>query len=776
MRYITNCANGLTNDIHIPVRSQVPFPGGELGNMAEKVLTKDALHACIGIQYLVGHQMLQMMLYYLYDVIQDGSIFPSLQGLVSSYEEERNKDNSICTESGKVITHIFNMSKMYSTPSADSALGRLLEAFSVNSGSNQFQQWSSDYCSQDPSSNKSYIFDANEQLLASDIPLPENNFLRGNFIWCESTFKTVISKLRSSKASQWERRNTAQLVFLARFCFTSIHKHNSISILEKISANNAFNDYLFTTVMNICYTAWLDTTLKWCEKQTNSTFGQIWNKYRFRRQLNPREDAEYQLPDIQCQDLKFGFHLIVGMKMVLLLPLWLTNLVDDDDCKKKCAQIYNTCHITLSRSTKNVPYKSFVTNWNFSQSEFDSFDDIECNCYSHLSFMVHILCAFYSCLMTLKTDDWRECRSEERECTSAYPKHPDCTTFSSLLCAFYKFIKIIMASPFDERRISGEDEDQHSKNPLKFLILHFCDITLPLINDLKDGENATMLMGRLNLRKISFPVSDLNICTTDDKEKKKAPEKKKGEKCGGKEKAPEKKKGEKRGRKKCPGSTFTIDGILEMIKDHFKCGYDNATSLPKIDGQEVVPLADVRNAIMLCINNSTNADGSISIVASKVPKDHDTGHQGEKDGVLGEKETRKMRKNCIQDQKSSKKQNTDIHLHERKGGILRAPALNDEKPVEKMRQKEIISDEESYGIIGKSTQHHEKGGDMKGDRASREEYVKTLRPSKRPRLLERFVTPKGKGTGHDKLSDSTNRLGLGISEAFADVDPDDFDI
>ena len=65
---------------------------------------------------------------------------------------------------------------------------------------------------------------------------------------------------------------------------------------------------------------------------------------------------------------------------------------------------------------------------------------------------------------------------------------------------------------------------------------------------------------------------------------------------------------------------------------------------------------------------------------------------------------------------------------------------------------------------------------MKGDRASREEYVKTLRPSKRPRLLERFVTPKGKGTGHDKLSDSTNRLGLGISEAFADVDPDDFDI
>jgi len=228
-RCIKDCANGLTNDIHIAVRSQLPFPAGELGNMAEKVLSNDALHACVGTQYLVGHQMLQMILYYLYDVIQDGSIFPSLQVLVSSYGEQRNEEDSsgtgtTCTESGQIVEHIFNMSKEYSMPSADSTMGRLLEAYSVRSGSTQFQSWSSDYCSQDSKSNKSYVFDSNEKLLSSDIPLPMNNILCGNFVWSESMFQNLTSQLRSSRASQWERQNTAQLVFLVRFCFTNIHK------------------------------------------------------------------------------------------------------------------------------------------------------------------------------------------------------------------------------------------------------------------------------------------------------------------------------------------------------------------------------------------------------------------------------------------------------------------------------------------------------------------------------------------------------------------------
>jgi hypothetical protein len=757
MRCIKDCADGLTNNIHIHVRNHLPLPAGELGNMAEKVLTNDAINACIGTQYLVGHQMLQMIMYYLYDVIQDGSIFPSLKFFVLSYGEGKTEGSpdTTCMEGENIVEHIYNMSKEYSTPSADSTLGRLLEAYNVSSGSNQFQQWSSDYCSHDSKSNKSYVFDSNEKLLASDIPLPMNNFLCGNFTWSESMFNDIASRLRSSQAAQWKRQNTSQMMFLVRFCFTNSHRNNILSFLEKRKANGKFNDSLFTNVMNICYTACLRTTWKWCEKQTNSTFGQLWNTYRFKRQLKSLDEVDSRLPDIQCQDLKFGLQLIVGMKMILLLPQWLTDIVDDEECIKKCAQIYDTCHVFLSRSTKNVPYKSFITNWNFSQSEFDSFDANERNGYNHLTVMLSFMCAFHSCLTSLKTDDWRECKSEERQCISAYPKHSNCTTFPSLIGAFYKYIKIILACPFDGSKQKGVtcDDEDHKKNPLKFLLLHFCDTTLELINGLNDGENATMLMGRLNLRKIPSAVSDLDLINTDDKIQT---DKKKGRGNGSRT-------------KNSAQSTFTIDTILQMIKDHVTSGSDSTAMLPKIDGQEVVPLADVKNAILLCCSNSVNDDGSITIIATKNAADHKRDEKPNANhAVLEKKGSRKVRSNDIINSSIKKRRHDDNILERESDGSKRLDLLAyafDNKGAESGTNKGGSAKEWS----GNKVVEKVRPKDRKKVRSATKNEVKSLTPARTSReTLERFDKK------HTKLSDSTNRTGL--FAVFDDVDPLAYDI
>jgi len=232
-------------------------------------------------------------------------------------------------------------------------------------------------------------------------------------------------------------------------------------------------------------------------------------------------------------------------------------------------------------------------------------------------------------------------------------------------------------------------------------------------------------------------VSDLDLKNTDDKIQ-----------------TDKKKRGKGSRTKNSAKSTFTIDAILEMIKDHVTSGSDSTAMLPKIDGQEVVPLADVKNAILLCCSNSVNEDGSITIIASKIIADH-IGDQKQNAKVLEKKGSRKVRTNDIINT-SMKKRKHDDKMSER--------GSNGSKWLDKERESGTNNGGSVKEWNGNKTVEKVRPKDREQGRCAIKNNAKppTLARTS-PEKLERIENKT------ERLSDSTNRTRL--FEVFDDVDP-----
>lgn len=602
MESIRDFNSRLTYDIYIDVRNQVSLPAAELSTLAAKLFQKEPMNACIGTQYIVGHQMLQMIMYYLYDVKQDQALFPLLKSKVLRHLQD---DSSNDKDHNNILNHVYNLSKEYSMLPGNDPFGMLCEAFDVTSGSMQAQHWSTEYTSDTNETNQSYAFqgDVNEGM-SNIIYLPHNNFLSSNYTWSESLFSSLCCDLTSHHdQSAWERKDTAYMTFLMRFCYSDILRKKVAMFFECSNKLDTFNDILFASVMNISYTAYLSTIWKWCEKQSNSMFAKLWNDYRFRRQL-----ASSQLPDIKVGDLKFGVQLQIGMKTVMMLPLWLLDIAQDKEFQKKARELTDSFKMILSRSNKHNIFKSFIINWGFSVSEYERFHNADTQSYEHLNLMMNVLCAFQSCLSLLKTDDWKESMSTENPCVSDYAKSrckgSDCSSFSSMNRSFYHFVRMIMLS-----EIPNEDGDENlflksnnglEANPLRFLFDHFHAYVMPQVSELEEGKSLSLMMGRLAFTKRSLFDGDGG-----------------NENKGDDEKNERKQRGKKANHKTSERARLTVEDFIEEIKRYYKLGSEEGGDLPTVDGQEMVPLIDIKNAIMMCCSNSPNSDGSISIVTEK---------------------------------------------------------------------------------------------------------------------------------------------------------------
>ena len=193
-----------------------------------------------------------------------------------------------------------------------------------------------------------------------------------------------------------------------------------------------------------------------------------------------------------------------------------------------------------------------------------------------------------------------------------------------------------------------------------------------------------------------------------------------------------------------------------MIKDHVTSGSDSTANLPKIDGQEVVPLADVKNAILLCCSNSVNDDGSITIIAaSKNAVDHKRDEKSNANHELEKKGSRKVRMNDIINSSIKKRKRDDIIL---------------EREINGSKQLDLLT----YAFDNKEAESDtNKGGSAKEWNGCK--VVEQVRPKDRKKLRsatqEKLARFDKKNT---KLSDSTNRTGL--FTVFDDVDPLAYDI
>ena len=175
------------------------------------------------------------------------------------------------------------------------------------------------------------------------------------------------------------------IFFLMKFCVTLQLTMKMSTVAKELDQNN-YQSTLFKRIMNILFTAGLDTFNHWFESELTIDL--------FPTTTGILKKAAEEGIKLKPKDAKSSLVAIIGMRIMVMLPTWITDMLEDEQMLALCKTSIKDKGLTVKLNTgkvKNCLWTPAVARWSYAAEDFRQFHEDEINKYYHLHILAHLL-------------------------------------------------------------------------------------------------------------------------------------------------------------------------------------------------------------------------------------------------------------------------------------------------------------------------------------------------------------------------------------------------